>query len=126
VDARFSLQQFSEVFQVRNSSGLPYVLIGGQAVNYWAERYLAVEPELRRMLPFTSEDIDFKGNRDDVRHIAEQLKLTPVYPHPVEMTALAGAIFSLSVRADLSASCCGRWNAAAFRPRAGWAQSTGC
>ncbi len=44
------------------------------------------------MLPFTSEDIDFKGNRDDVRHIAEQLKLTPVYPHPVEMTTLAGAI----------------------------------
>lgn len=68
------------------------MLIGGQAVNYWAERYLAVEPELRRRLPFTSEDIDFKGNRDDVRHIAEQLKLTPVYPHPVEMTALAGAI----------------------------------
>ena len=68
------------------------MLIGGQAVNYWAERYLAVEPELRRMLPFTSEDIDFKGNRDDVRHITEQLKLTPVYPHPVEMTALAGAI----------------------------------
>lgn len=89
---RFSLRQFSEVFTIRNPDGHPYVLIGGQAVNYWAERYLAAEPELRKLLPFTSEDIDFKGNRDDVQHIAEQLKLAPVYPHKVQMTSLAGAI----------------------------------
>lgn len=89
---RFSLQQFSEVFRIRNPDGLPYVLVGGQAVNYWAERYLSVEPELQNLFPFTSEDIDFKGNRDDVQRIAEQLELVPVYPHKVEMTALAGAI----------------------------------
>jgi len=92
VRTRFSLRQFSEVFQVRNPDGVPYVLIGGQAVNYWAERYLAAEPDLRKLLPFTSEDIDFKGNRDDVQHIAAQLKLAPVYPHKVQMTSLAGAI----------------------------------
>jgi hypothetical protein len=89
---RFSLQNFSRVFDVRNADGLPYVLIGGQAVNYWAERYFSVEPELGKLLPFTSEDIDFKGNRKDVQRIAEQLRLLPVYPHKVEMTALAGAI----------------------------------
>jgi len=53
---------------------------------------LAVEPELQKLLPFTSEDIDFKGNRDDVQRIAKQLKLVPVYPHKVQMTSLAGAI----------------------------------
>lgn len=42
---RFSLREFSEVFKLRNSAGRPYVLIGGQAVNYWAERYLKSEPE---------------------------------------------------------------------------------
>ena len=68
------------------------MLVGGQAVNYWAERYLAEEPELRKHLPFTSGDIDFRGNRDDVRRIADQLALTPVFPHKVAMTALAGAI----------------------------------
>ena len=41
--------------------GQPYLLIGGQAVNYWAERYLAAEPQLETLRPFTSEDIDFKG-----------------------------------------------------------------
>lgn len=89
---RFTLQQFSDIFQVRNPEGIPYVLIGGQAVNYWAERYLAKEPALRKHMPFTSGDIDFRGNRDDVQHIAGQLKLTAVYPEMVSMTALAGAI----------------------------------
>jgi hypothetical protein len=89
---RFSLHEFAEVFTVRNSDGLPYVLIGGQAVNYWAERYLSIEPELHRLLPFTSEDIDFQGERQDVKRIAEQLRLIPQYPHIVEMTSLAGFI----------------------------------
>jgi hypothetical protein len=92
VGNRFTLQQFSEIFQVRNPDGMPYVLIGGQAVNYWAEHYLAVESELQKYVPFTSGDIDFRGNRDDVRHIAGQLDLTAVFPDKVSMTALAGAI----------------------------------
>lgn len=89
---RFTLQQFSEIFQVRNPDGIPYVLIGGQAVNYWAELYLAAEPELKKFVPFTSGDIDFRGNRDDVRHIAGQLELPAVFPDKVSMSALAGAI----------------------------------
>ena len=89
---RYSLRQFSEVFTIRNPDGIPYVLIGGQAVNYWAERYLAAEPELQKLLPFTSEDIDFKGSSDDVQRIARQLELAPGYPSKVEMTALAGII----------------------------------
>ena len=92
VKVRFSLQQFSKVFNVRNSEGLPYVLIGGQAVNYWAERYFQTEPELKTLQPFTSEDIDFKGGKQDVKRIAEQLQLAEVYPSKVAMTALAGCV----------------------------------
>jgi hypothetical protein len=92
VGNRFTLQQFSEIFQVRNLDGIPYVLVGGQAVNYWAEHYLAAEPALQKYVPFTSGDIDFRGNRNDVRHIAGQLKLPPVFPDHVSLTALAGAI----------------------------------
>jgi hypothetical protein len=88
----FSLQQFSEVLKIRDAAGQPYLLIGGQAVNYWAERYLAVEPQLKSLQPFTSEDIDFKGGSDDVQRIARQLELTPGYPPKVEMTSLAGTI----------------------------------
>ncbi len=88
----FSLHQFAEVLKIRDADGQPYLLIGGQAVNYWAERYLAVEPQLQSLQPFTSEDIDFKGGLDDVQRIARQLELTPGYPPKVEMTALAGVI----------------------------------
>ena len=89
---RFSLQQFSPLFQLRNPAGHHYIIIGGQAVNYWAERYLEAEPELQKHAPFTSEDIDFCGNRDDVLFIASQLKLVPAFPPKVAMTALAGFI----------------------------------
>jgi hypothetical protein len=88
----FSLRQFSVVFKIRDVDGRPYVLIGGQAVNYWAERYLSTEPQLAKFQPFTSEDIDFKGSRADVAHIARQLELNPSYPPKVEMTALSGLI----------------------------------
>lgn len=67
-------------------------MIGGQAVNYWAERYLRDEPELKEHLPFTSGDIDYQGNREDVRHIAGQLEHKAIFPDKVSMTALAGMI----------------------------------
>ena len=89
---RFTLQQFSEVLQIRNPGGHPYILIGGQAVNYWASRYLPAESGLKQYIPFTSEDIDFYGNREDVRHIAGQLNLEPVFPSKVAITSLAGII----------------------------------
>jgi hypothetical protein len=92
VATRFTLPQFSEILQIRNLDGRPYVLIGGQAVNYWAGRYLASEAALKKHIPFTSEDIDFCGSRDDVRHVADQLKSVPVYPHKIAITALAGVV----------------------------------
>ena len=92
VTVGFSLQQFSEVLKIRDAAGQPYLLIGGQAVNYWAEHYLPADPQLEKLKPFTSEDIDFKGGSDDVQHIARQLELTPGYPSKVQMTALAGII----------------------------------
>jgi hypothetical protein len=70
---RFSLQQFTAVFELRNAVGKPYVIIGGQAVNYWAETYLEKEPGLAQWLPFTSKDIDFQGDRRDVLRIAKDL-----------------------------------------------------
>jgi hypothetical protein len=88
----FSLRQFSAVFKIRDVDGQPYVLIGGQAVNYWAEHYLSAEPQLAKLQPFTSEDIDFKGSHADVERIARQLELHPSYPPKVEMTALSGFI----------------------------------
>ena len=92
VTVGFTLHQFSEVFKIRDASGLPYILIGGQTVNYWAGRYLASEPQLETLQPFTSEDIDFKGGSKDIKRIASQLGLHATFPAKVQLTALAGSI----------------------------------
>jgi hypothetical protein len=88
----FSLEQFGEVLRARNPARKPYVVIGGQAVNYWATRYLPQEAELSAWQPFTSKDIDFRGNRDDVLRMAAQLQQPAIFPHAKMMTAFAGAI----------------------------------
>lgn len=39
------------------------VLIGGQALNYWCDRYKVGVPELQDHGPFTSKDVDLQGDR---------------------------------------------------------------
>ena len=89
---RFSLQQFTTALDLRDAQGKPYVIIGGQAVGYWAETYLEQEPELVRWLPFNSKDIDFQGDRADVLRIAKDLRARAQLPDSREMTSLAGVI----------------------------------
>jgi len=88
----FAFEQFQAVLGVRDEQGRPYLLIGGQAVYYWASRYAAEEPALEQWRPFTSADIDFQGGHNDVIHIANQLGRPPVFPPKAAMTALAGII----------------------------------
>lgn len=40
------------------------LIVGGQAVNLWAEIYVTAEPELHTFEPFTSKDADVHGNRE--------------------------------------------------------------
>lgn len=49
------------------------VVVGGQAVNFWAEFYASRVPAIEREAPFTSKDIDFCGDLRAVRICAERL-----------------------------------------------------
>lgn len=49
------------------------VVVGGQAVNFWAEFYTPRVPAIEREAPFTSKDIDFCGDVRAVRICAERL-----------------------------------------------------
>lgn len=71
---RFALEQFGHVLAQRDGRGKPYVLVGGQAVYFWASRYAAEERGVEQWRPFTSKDIAFQGGRDDVLHIAKELE----------------------------------------------------
>ena len=61
---------FLEVLRLPGPDGLPRIILAGQAVNVWADRYLAVEPGLREFLPFTSKDLDLLGDRWDLDALA--------------------------------------------------------
>src|ERR1043165_8009444 len=88
----YSLERFVHLFDLRDKEGKPYLLIGGQAVCFWATRYLSQEISLQQWYPFVSKDIDFQGGRDDLIRFAKQLGVLARLPHPKEMTAWAGAV----------------------------------
>ncbi len=64
------IEDYAEVLAIAAGDGLPLVIVGGQAVNIWAERYLDVEPQLTDFRPFTSKDLDVLGAERDLEEIA--------------------------------------------------------
>ena len=52
-------REFDEVF--RRHAALP--IVGGQAVNLWAEAFALREPRLGEFVPFLSKDADLFGHR---------------------------------------------------------------
>jgi len=74
----YSLDQFDAVLKAANDGGQPYLLIGGQAVYFWASLYIGEEQALEQWRPFTSKDIDFQGGRFDLIRFAKQLGLSRV------------------------------------------------
>jgi hypothetical protein len=57
--------------------GRELVLVGGQAVNFWAFVYESRVPALAHEAPFASKDIDFCGDQRSVCICAERLGGTP-------------------------------------------------
>ena len=50
-----------------------YILVGGQAVNFWADIYASLDPEIALLAPFSSSDIDIFASRSAVIAAAERL-----------------------------------------------------
>lgn len=72
-DHRAELDVFLDVLAQSDDEGRPFILVGGQAVNYWANLYLPREPRLRSYLPFTSKDLDVIGTEASARRVAQAL-----------------------------------------------------
>lgn len=67
---------FEEAFEVLGPAlpGGEFVLVGGQALNFWLMLYRATEPSLRDIGAVTSDDVDFQGSYDQARHLVDALK----------------------------------------------------
>jgi hypothetical protein len=68
------------------------VLIGGQAVNFWAEQYSARAPEIGAEAHYASKDVDFCGTRAAVIECARRLGGRPLLPVDFEPTPNSGQV----------------------------------
>lgn len=62
------LEEFDQCLLKLEECG-SFVLIGGQAVNFWAERYKELDHELEKLMPFTSRDCDIYVSPETWRHL---------------------------------------------------------
>jgi hypothetical protein len=69
--------------------GTDIVLVGGQALNFWADLYLPRVEELARDQPYTSKDIDFCGPRHAVVECARRLGGVCLLPTDFDPTVSA-------------------------------------
>lgn len=61
---QFAFEELTFLLAGLERIGRPCVMMGGQAVCYWARRYLPFEPalqEMARISEFVSKDVDFQG-----------------------------------------------------------------
>lgn len=70
-----TLDDYSDFLALRDDRNEPFILVGGQAANFWAHHYGARVPELRLLEPFTSQDADFFGTIQDAKAAGETLGL---------------------------------------------------
>lgn len=76
-------------------TGAEIVLVGGQALNIWAEYYLPGCQELAATGPYVSKDIDFCAAPAAVIDCANRLSLEPILPKDFEPTPNTGAVIFL-------------------------------
>ncbi len=73
-------------------SDVDLLLVGGQALNFWAERFSPLEPKLATAGPFTSKDIDFAGPTHLVKNVAAKLGGQARLPPPFDPSPMSGFV----------------------------------
>ncbi len=68
------------------------LLVGGQSLNFWAEQFRHGVPELERLMPFQSRDVDFIGSVRDVKTCAQLLGGQVFLPHIDHHTPETGIV----------------------------------
>ena len=67
-------------------------VVGGQALNLWAERFSARTRELAAYGPYTSKDIDYFGHREAAAKLAAALGGRVFYPPPGDATVSTAVV----------------------------------
>lgn len=77
------------------------VLVGGQAVNFWAQWYRDDDPFWSAHEPFTTKDIDFLGGKEEVIECARRIHGKAVLAGPDDHSPNSGKILTTLNDKDL-------------------------
>lgn len=69
-------------------------IVGGQAVNFWAIRYMTVNEQIFQYQPFTSRDLDFSGDRNAAKACAKAWKGKCFLPDLSDSTPNSGKVIA--------------------------------
>ena len=65
------LREYLVLLRQRDSTGQPFIIVGGHAANFWGEFYSEHEPRLKGLLPFVSKDLDLIGTEAEAARVAQ-------------------------------------------------------
>jgi hypothetical protein len=68
-------------------AGIDMILVGGQALAFWAAYYHATAPAIA-----ITKDVDLLGTKADVERLARGLDAKAVFPHKIATTMLVGQV----------------------------------
>ncbi|MCG8434141.1 MAG: hypothetical protein MJA83_08935, partial [Gammaproteobacteria bacterium] len=71
------------------------ILVGGQAINFWATRYSKHNPKIKKFKPFTSQDIDFVAPQKLVKKWAKAIGAELVLPSLHDHVTINSAVLVL-------------------------------
>jgi hypothetical protein len=67
------LREYLVLLRQRDSTGQPFIIVGGHAANFWSEFYSEREPKLKTLLPFVSKDLDLIGTEAEAAQVARRI-----------------------------------------------------
>jgi hypothetical protein len=67
------LREYLVLLRQRDSTGQPFIIVGGHATNFWGEFYSEREPKLKDLLPFVSKDLDLIGTETEAARVAPRI-----------------------------------------------------
>lgn len=86
-------------------------IIGGQALNLWAERYAPRREDLIAFGPFTSKDLDYFGHREAAEKLAAALRGKAHYPavddHTPNSAVVVATVDGIELEIDFLANVIG-------------------